>query len=134
MRIIIIILGFILLFNFAIYAVELDDFSISATIYPNKLPNQTSHNWLVSNQEWLSLSVDFIVNLFRGLYTRFDTETYIFATNGYRFAPSSVKFVYELGYSFDKVSIKYRHFCHHYFHQFSNNYNDSDKLVLEYSF
>jgi len=128
------VISFILVFSVSALSVELDDFSVNATIYPEKLPDKTNNGWLVNDREWLSFSVDFTVNIYKGLYTRFDTETFIFGTNGFNFAPSSTKFISEIGYKFDRISIRYRHFCHHYFHQFQDRGNQQDKLIFEYSF
>jgi len=124
----------VMVLSVSVLAIELDDFSVSVTLYPQKMPNKIENSLFINDQEWLSFSVDFTISIYQGFYTRFDTQTFIFATSGFRSAPSSVKFISEIGYEFDHLSVKYRHFCHHYFHQFENQYNDSDKLVFEYSF
>lgn len=125
---------FLLVISCPLLATELDDFSISATIYPQKLPDNFDNGWLVNDKEWLSVSVDFTVNTYKGLYTRFNTKTFMYGTNGFNFAPSSTKFISELSYKFEHIRIKYSHYCHHYFHQFENRYNDLDKLTFEYTF
>lgn len=122
----------LLVISCPVSAMELDNFSISITIYPQKLPDNFENGWFVNDKEWLSISVDFAINIYKGLYTRFNTKTFIFGTNGFSFAPSSTKFISELGYKFKHVKIRYHHYCHHYFHQFENNYSDSDKLLFEY--
>lgn len=125
----------LLVISYSGIGMELDDFSISATIYPQRLPDSFEDGWLVNAQEWLSISVDFTIDLWQGLYFRSDTQTFMFGTNGLSFAPSSTKFISEFGYDFGNFHIKVEHYCHHYFKQYPNNpYSDKDKITFMYHF
>lgn len=113
----------------------LAEFSLELELYPNRMDDLSFQgNWLKADSEWFATTINFNKELIKGLNLGFEVRTYLFATTGLSYAPSSVKFTNWISYTYKGLTIKFQHYCWHYFHQFENNYSDQDKLTLEYSF
>lgn len=107
---------------------------IGLELYPDRMNGIFENGNLVNGEEWFATTVEIEKTFSNRLNIRFNIKTFLFGTNGLSYYPSSVKFINSISYRFELFTIKWKHFCHHYFHHFEDNYNDSDKITLEYSF
>ena len=108
--------------------------TIGFKLYPEKMDGIFDNPNLNNGKEWFATTVEIEKTFFDNLNIRFNIKTFLFGTNGLSYYPSSVKFTNSISYSWKQFKVKYQHYCHHYFKQFKNCYNDSDKLIFEYSF
>ena len=106
--------------------------TIGLELYPDRMDGIFDNPNLYNGNEWFATTVKVEKTFFDYLNIRFSIKTFLFGTNGLSYYLSSVKFTNSISYSWGNFKIEYEHFCHHYFHQFENNY--SDKLIFEYSF
>lgn len=114
----------------------LAEFSVGLELYPERMDNLWDNGWFHNGNEWLATDVSFDLPITSNLVTNWKIKTFIFATNGISFSPSSVKFTHSVSYKLtENLTLSYEHSCHHYFKQFPQNpKSKQDKIVFEYSF
>lgn len=112
------------------------ELKVGLELYPERMGDLWNDGWLHNGNEWFATDVSFELPITDNLTTNWKIKTFMFATNGVSFVPSSVKFTNSVSYQlFNGLTLKWRHYCHHYFKQFPENpYSDQDKIILEYQF
>ena len=108
--------------------------TIGFELYPEKMDGIFDSPNFNNGKEWFATTVEIEKTFFDHLNIRFNIKTYLFGTNGISYYPSSVKFTNSISYQFGYLKVGYEHYCHHYFHQFENNYSSQNKLTFVYSF
>lgn len=133
-RLLPLMLVILFLFSFSV-ASSPENLAVGIELYFDKMSGLLSGDsyWLHNGKEWFATVVSFDIPITDKLRTSWEIKTFIFATNGFRFAPSSVKFTNSVSYQItDEEILKYRHYCHHYFKQFpENNSSQGDKILVE---